>query len=87
MSVLTCFQHVRPDVLLINEFDYDKVRKGAALFQDNDLGRSQNGKAPITYRFYYANEVNTGVPSGHDLDGDGKVASKPGDRGYGGATP
>ena len=40
-------QRVRPDVLLINEFDYDPL--AAALFQDNYLSVGQNGARPIRF--------------------------------------
>lgn len=82
-NVAEVVQRVRPDVLLINEFDYDSDGRAAALFQDNYLGRGQRGARPIVYPHRYTGPVNTGVPSGHDLDGDGRVVSTPGSRGYG----
>src|SRR5699024_3421805 len=48
------------------------------LFRTNYLEVSQNGKSPVRYRYAYTAPVNTGVPSGHDLDGDGAVGG-PGD--------
>ena len=82
-NVAEIIQRVAPDVLLINEFDYDAEGRAAALFQENYLARSQNGAPALTYAYRYTSEVNTGVPSGHDLDGDGKVVKEPGSRGYG----
>jgi endonuclease/exonuclease/phosphatase family metal-dependent hydrolase len=55
-------QRVRPDVLLLNEFDYDPAQRAAQSFREHYLGVGQNGAAP-----------NTGVPSGRDLDNDGRV--------------
>lgn len=70
-------QETRPDVLLLNEVDYDQSgsRTGPAAaeaFRDLYLQESQEGSEPITYPYIYAAPVNTGVPSGFDLDGDGK---------------
>ncbi|AMV22091.1 endonuclease/exonuclease/phosphatase family protein [Planctomyces sp. SH-PL14] len=67
-------QTVRPDVLLLNEFDYDAEEKGAHLLCSEYLQVSQNGRSPILYPFVFTAPVNTGVPSGQDLDGNGKVS-------------
>ena len=64
-------QRIRPDVLLINEFDYDAAGTALRLFQDNYLSVSQNGAAPIRYPYRFAAESNTGIPSGFDLDNVG----------------
>ncbi|TCP49195.1 endonuclease/exonuclease/phosphatase family protein [Tamaricihabitans halophyticus] len=66
-------QRTRPDVVLLNEFDYDQ--SGAALdgFRDNYLARGQHDAAPIEYPYHYTAPVNTGVPSGHDLNNDGVI--------------
>lgn len=82
-AVAEILQRVRPDVVLINEFDYDADGRAAGLFQTNYLARGQHGAEPISYPFRYSGPVNTGVPSGRDLDGDGQVQSEPGSRGYG----
>src|SRR5262245_54032349 len=42
-TVAEIIQRTRPDVLLINEFDFDPASLGAKLFQDNYLSVSQNG--------------------------------------------
>ena len=73
----------RPDVLLINEFDYQEGVDAAALFNDNYLAVSQRGEDPIDYPYSFRAPVNTGVDSGEDLDGDGQTGG-PGDAlGYG----
>ena len=64
-------QRTRPDVLLINEFDFDPVN--ADLFRENFLEVSQNGAAPIHYPYAYIAPSNTGIPSGKDLFNDGSV--------------
>ncbi len=66
-------QRIRPDVVLINEFDYDAAGAALRLFQDNYLSISQNGAAPIHYPFRFAAESNTGIPSGFDLNNNGAV--------------
>ena len=82
-NVAEVIQRVRPDVLLINEFDFDPDGRAAELFQQNYLAVAQNGAEPIRYAYAYVPETNTGVPSGHDLDNDGRVVTTPGTRGYG----
>ena len=67
-------QHVQPDVLLINEFDFDPNGTAADRFQENYLEISQNGKQPIQYPYRFLGPVNTGVPSGMDLNRDGQIA-------------
>jgi Endonuclease/Exonuclease/phosphatase family len=66
-------QRVRPDVVLINEFDFDAAGTALRLFQDNYLSISQNGAAPINYPFRFAAESNTGIPTGLDVDNSGTV--------------
>src|SRR5688572_25699973 len=82
-NVAEVIQRVRPDVLLINEFDFEESGRAPELFQKNYLSVSQNGAEPIEYPHRVYLPVNTGVPSGHDLDNDGRVVTDPGTRGYG----
>ena len=72
-TVAEIIQRARPDVLLINEFDFDAGGVAARLFQDNYLSLSQNGAAPINYPHRFVAESNTGIPSGHDLNNDGTI--------------
>ena len=74
-------QRVRPDVVLINEFDYDAGGVALRLFQDNYLSISQNGAAPIHYPYRFAAESNTGIPSGFDFNNNGVIGG--GDDAYG----
>src|ERR671915_1077435 len=87
-TVAEIVQRVRPDVLLVNEFDFDdQGRRGtsraAELFQDNYLSESQNGARPIGYRYRFTAPSNTGIASGFDLDNNGQVVTTPGTPGYG----
>jgi hypothetical protein len=66
-------QRVRPNVLLLNEFDYDSNRRAAALFQSQYLAIPQNGCQPIEFAHHFTAPVNTGRPSGRDLDHNGRT--------------
>ncbi|MGQ4647621.1 phytase [Lyngbya aestuarii] len=66
-------QRVNPDVVLINEFDFDANETAANLFQQNYLSVSQNGTTTVEYPFVYLAPSNTGIPSGFDLDNNGEV--------------
>jgi hypothetical protein len=66
-------QRIRPDIILINEFDFDPEHRAAKLFQDNYLSKPQNGAKPIRFRYAFVAPSNTGVPSGFDLDNNGSV--------------
>ena len=76
-------QRVRPDVVLINEFDYDAAGTSLRLFQDNYLSIGQNGAAPIHYGYRFAAESNTGIPSGFDLNNNGAVGGPDDAYGFG----
>jgi hypothetical protein len=75
-KIAAVIQRQRPDVLLLNEFDYDPTGRAATLFQERYLGVGQSGEAAIVYPYRYFAEVNTGVPSGLDLDQDGRVGGE-----------
>ena len=59
-------QRNNPDILLINEFDYDP--RNLALFQQNFLSKSFSGTTPVTYPYSYIAPSNTGIPTGFDLN-------------------
>ena len=80
-KIAAVIQHQRPDILLLNEFDYDAQAIAANVFQKNFLGISQDNQTPISYPYYYTAPVNTGVQSGMDLDNNGKVGGDGRDRG------
>jgi len=75
-AVAEIIQRVNPDILLINEFDYDPA--GPARFVENYLNVPQNasGQGPVEavdYAYTYTAPSNTGIASGHDLDNSGSV--------------
>ena len=75
-NVAEVIQRVRPDVLLINEFDFAPPAVG--LFQTNFLAVGQQGARPIHYPYTFVAPSNTGIPSGMDLDNNGTIGG-PGD--------
>jgi hypothetical protein len=72
-NVAETIQRVRPEVLLINEFDFEPGNALATAFQDNYLSVSHNGSTPIEYPFVFVAPSNTGIPSGMDFSNDGIV--------------
>ena len=92
-NVAEVIQRVRPEVLLINEFDYVAGpidgNDMTDAFQANYLGVPQNvggvggPTAPIEYPYVFVAPSNTGIASGFDLNNDGQVVSTPGTPGYG----
>jgi hypothetical protein len=73
-AVAQIIQTVRPDILLLQEFDYDAGGQALRDFQANYLARAQDGGQPMSFGYSFVAESNTGQPSGFDLDHDGKVA-------------
>ena len=73
-AVAEIIQRVRPDILLLQEFDYDANGNSLLKFEANYLERSQNGAKPIQFAYHFFGESNTGIPSNFDLDNDGRVA-------------
>ena len=76
-------QRVRPDILLINEFDYDAAGRAAELFRTKYLAVGQNGCQPIEFPHHFTAPVNTGRPTGRDLDKDGQPGGPADAIGYG----
>lgn len=90
-AVAEIIQRVRPDVLLINEFDFDEQAAALDGFQKHYLAvgqnRSQSPDGPaeaVDFEYRYLAKPNTGIHSGRDLDQDGRVEPRPGSRNYGG---
>jgi len=82
-AVAEIIQRVRPDILLLNEFDHDHGGEALRLFMRNYLGVSQNGQVPVNYNHYFLAEVNTGVETGFDLNNDGITGGPEDSFGYG----
>lgn len=82
-TIAEIVQRTRPDVLLLNEFDYVPDGRAVDLFRDNYLERGQGGASPIDYPYAYVAPSNTGVPSGFDLDDNGTVGGGNDAHGFG----
>ncbi|HZA73260.1 MAG TPA: endonuclease/exonuclease/phosphatase family protein [Propionibacteriaceae bacterium] len=72
-NIAEVLQRVRPDVVLLNEFDYVEGYQAVDLFRRNYLERSQQGARPIRYPYAFTAPSNTGIPTGFDLDRSGTV--------------
>ncbi|WP_019676699.1 endonuclease/exonuclease/phosphatase family protein [Arsukibacterium perlucidum] len=84
-NIATIIQRVRPDVMLLNEFDYiENPESGILAFIKNYLNKPQQGSQPIDYPYFYYSTVNTGQPSPFDLDNSGEATGVGADAwGYG----
>ena len=81
-QVAAVLQRVRPDIVLLNEFDYEEAGRAADLFQHRYLEQPQaGGGEALHYPHRYFAPVNTGVPSGLDLDNSGDIGGAGRDRG------
>ena len=80
--VAEVIQRTRPDVLLINEFNFVEGGEAAEVFREDYLEVSQRGADPVDYPYYFVAPVNTGVASDVDLNNDGAVDTSPGDYSY-----
>ncbi|GAA5189609.1 endonuclease/exonuclease/phosphatase family protein [Ferrimonas gelatinilytica] len=79
-NIAEIIQRVRPDILLLNEFDYiADPKRGVLAFQRHYLQQGQGGAAPIHFPYHYLAPVNSGVPSPYDFDGDGVASGTGGD--------
>ena len=81
-GIAAVIQVNRPDVLFVNEFDYDEEGQALDLFRENFLEVGQLGEEPIFYPYAYAVPSNTGIPSGVDLNNDGIVDGEIGTEEY-----
>ncbi|WP_128724648.1 hypothetical protein [Pseudoalteromonas phenolica] len=72
-------QRVRPEVLLLAEFDYVADGSAVKALIKNYLNVSQNGVKGIDYPYFYLAESNTGIVTEFDLNNDGKAGVGGGD--------
>jgi 3-phytase len=88
-AIAEIIQRIRPDVLVLNEIDYDASGAVLAAFCDEYLAVGQNvskspaAAEPIEFLHRMAFAANTGEHSGLDLDRSGQVDASPGSRDYG----
>jgi len=74
-KIAEIIQRLRPDVLLLNEFDFDEMGEALKSFQENYLAISQRGQEPIHYPFSFIAASNTGIDSGLDFDSNGDLGT------------
>ncbi len=75
-AVAEIIQLNAPDVLVLNDIDYDSAGAAVALFKTNYLEVAENGADEARYPYTYVAAVNTGVPSGLDLNNDGRTGGR-----------
>lgn len=71
-KVAQLLRMLRPQIVLLNEFDFDPAGEAADLFAGYLADPALAGE-PLAYAHRFLAPVNTGVPSGLDLNGDGQV--------------
>ena len=67
----------RPDVLLLTDFDWDADGAAVAALAD------RLARAGLDLPYHYAPQPNTGLPTGVDIDGDGRSDGARDAQGYG----
>jgi hypothetical protein len=85
-NVAETLQRVRPDVVLLNEYDHDGIGqdgKSLEYFQAKYLDIAQNGAEPIQYPYSYLVPTNTGLLASKDISGDGKITMPSDTYGFG----
>ena len=79
-NIAKIIRHIRPQIVLLNEFDYRPDGESIALFKQNYLEqetRSEHGR-PIYFPYHFTAPSNTGTPSGVDFNND-SIADGPED--------
>jgi hypothetical protein len=71
-NVAEIVQRIRPDGLLLNEFDFEP--QALDLFADSFLAVPHGDAAGIAYPYRFIAPSNTGIPSGFDLNNNGAVS-------------
>ena len=75
--VIAVIAAANPDVLFINELDYDAEEKALTLFHE------RLSAAGVEYAYAFTAPVNTGLRTGLDLDGDGEITGPVDAQGWG----
>lgn len=94
MQVAEVIQRVNPDVVFLNEYDqlydedgqFDRAATEATIedFIENYLGVAQaTDTGPVDYPYFFVAAVNTGVPTGFDLNNDGDTTDPEDAYGFG----
>ncbi|MFY8274925.1 endonuclease/exonuclease/phosphatase family protein [Pseudoalteromonas sp. SSDWG2] len=79
-NIAQIIQTVRPDIILLNEFDYTQDwQRNVELFKANFLSKAHGSAKAIDYPYAYSAPSNTGISSKFDFDGNGKKTGNAGD--------
>lgn len=80
-NIAEIIQRTRPDVILLNEFDYiADENSGVESFIELYLKQAQSDEVEaIDYPYYFVSTVNTGKPTDFDLDNNGEATGNMGD--------
>lgn len=83
-QIAEVLQRVRPDIVLLCEIDHDPAGDPAGRLAEGYAAKSQSKElAGVVYPHGYSAPVNTGMPSGLDLDLDGRTDGPNDAWGYG----
>ncbi len=82
-ALAAVIQSVRPDILLLNEIDYQANSEVAKMFAKQYLAVSQHDLQPIEFPYIYGPPSNTGIDSSFDLNANGKLHEPDDSWGYG----
>jgi hypothetical protein len=82
-KIATIVQTVRPDVLLINEIDFDPSAGLTNTLAEKYFAVSQGQLQPVVFPYMLALPSNTGVASGLDINGDARIGGPQDAWGYG----
>lgn len=82
-KIAEIIQRVAPDILFLNELNYDGTSANLDAFHDNFIAVSQNGQPAQSYPHRFVAASNTGVHSGLDFDNSGSINANPGSDVYG----
>lgn len=77
-AVVGVITTVRPDILLLNDFDYDYGQVALDLFA------KQIAKNDLSYPYRYSSRPNAGMATGLDMNGDGRFGGPADAQGFGG---
>lgn len=72
-NVARIVQTIRPDVMLINEIDYDKSGAVAKALNENYFAKPHEDLQPHSFSYVYSVPSNTGIDSGLDLNNNDKT--------------
>ncbi len=73
LKATAVLQHLRPDILLINEIDGNDGGTSARLFRERYLAVPHGEAEALHYPYLFTAPVNTGLDSGLDLNQDGQL--------------